>query len=181
MFFNDPLSRAMPHTGATRHVQWTHSTVDDIYIAQQHSHGHVTYPLLVIRGCRARSGHPGRAHVQRPKAASGRARGAACQKRPGCRTRAAPETTADPAGKRWRCAQPERPAKMCGPQRGHSAAPPQSQNAPARPTRLRLAVSATCQQGFKQKVRSFGRASKVQVAWKVSLAAGRQGGMARGR
>ena len=35
--------------------------------------------------------------------------------------------------------------KNVGPQRCQRAAPPQSQNAPARPTRLRLAVSATCQ------------------------------------
>ena len=77
--FNDPLSRGMPHTGATSHVQWTHSTVDYIYIAQQYSHGHVTYPLLVIRGCRVRSGHPGRGMSSVCKRQAESARRAACR------------------------------------------------------------------------------------------------------
>ena len=51
--FKDPLSCVMLHAGATgQHVQQTHSTVNHIYNAQQHSHGHATYPLLlgIVRG-----------------------------------------------------------------------------------------------------------------------------------
>ena len=153
----------MPHTGATRHVQWTHSTVYYIYIAQQYSHGHVTYPLLVIRGCRAHSRHPaspGPGHVQRLKRPAERARLAACANRPACRTRAGNEVPRDPPVARRRRAQPERHPKRCGPLRGLSAAPPQSQNAPARPTRLRLAVSATCQQGFASRSEIFRKSQQ---------------------
>ena len=47
------------------------------------------------------------------------------------------------------------------------------------------AAAARCQRHLpvgicKQTVRSFGRASKVQVAWKVSLTAGRQAGWCAG-
>ena len=87
---------------------------------------------------------PGPGHVQRLKRPAERARLAACANRPACRTRAGKDIPGDPPDARRRHAQPERHPKRCGPRRGLSAAPPQSPIAAARPTRLRLAVSATC-------------------------------------
>jgi len=103
---------------------------------------------------------PGPGHVQRLKRPAERARLAACANRPACRTRAGNEVPRDPPVARRRRAQPERHPKRCGPLRGLSAAPPQSQNAPARPTRLRLAVSATCQQGFASRSEIFRKSQQ---------------------
>ena len=116
------------------------------------------------------------------------------QKRP-ADAREAPHAKSDPAVAR---ARPRRPPQT----RRASAGGAHSPNGPRKCAALNAATALRrlkvktrprgrrgcgslsappASRDLQAEVRSFGRASKVQVAWKVSLAAGRQGGMARGR